>query len=112
MITSEAREPSAFPREGVPAVGSWVAYGVVGYGLAVIGGQEVFPARRVIGVIYRRGRRAERGRCRVGVGLFIEYISARVVGVGYGDVSLLIVFADELTEVVVKVSRRVGAVGY
>ena len=94
MITSKACEPSAFPGERVPAVGSWVAYRVVGYGLAVIGGQEVFPARRVIGVIYRRGGRAGIGRRRVGVGLFIEYVSARVVGVGYGDVSFLVVFAD------------------
>ena len=89
MITTEAREPSAFPGEGVPAVGSGVAYGVVGYGLAVIGGQEVFPARRVIGVIYRRRGRAGICRRRVGVGLFIEYVPARVVGVGYA-VRLLI----------------------
>ena len=73
---------------------------------AVVAGQQVAPAAAVrIAIGYRIQRRAETARC-IGIFAFAEYVSCCVVRPRPGLSGGLIVFAGQLTQVVVDIGRR------
>ena len=88
------------------AVREQVADLIVLEAAAVVAGQQVAPAAAVrIAIGYRIQRRAKTA-CRIGIFALAEYVSCCVVRPGPRFPGGLIVFAGQLTQVVVDIGRR------
>ena len=88
----------AFPGEGVGTsivVGQRIADGIVGDGLAVIGGQTILPAIGSITVTVSLLSRAE-GSQSEGIGLLFQNIAPAVVGIGIALIGVFVVLTKAI----------------
>ena len=99
--------PPALPRHVPAAVVRRVADSVVGYGFAVVGGEQVTPYGVAVGIAYRDGI------CGLPIGVvvfgFREDVPAEVIGIIPCLARRGIVLPDELVQAVVGVGRRAVA---
>ena len=95
--------PPALPRHTPAAVRRRVPYAVVGYGFAVVGGEQVTPYGVAVGIAYRDGI------CGLPIGVVVlrlgKNISAKIVGVVPRLARRGVVLPDELVQAVVGVGR-------
>ena len=86
--------PSVLPGIGPAVIDQRIAYGVIGDGLSVVGGELVLPVRISIG-IGDSGKDSTQDTSRIGVFFFLQDVPACIVGVGDGLACVSVVFPDD-----------------